>query len=125
VRLFFDNCTAPILADTLDGFLKHLGHEAMHLRDNFAPNTPNVEWITSLARVQQTILVITGDARIQRNRAERVAFRSAMLRGFVLSPAYQSTPHHITASVLIRRWPDIHDMVARVEAPFLYLLPIN
>jgi hypothetical protein len=125
VRVFFDNCTSPVLAETLNGFLKHRGHDTVHLRDYFASDTPDIEWIKALALVKVEVVVITGDARIHKNKPERVAFRSAGLRGFVLNPAYHKTPQHITASVLIRRWPDIEDMVSRVEAPFLYELPIN
>jgi hypothetical protein len=125
VRVFFDNCTSPVLADTLNGFLKHRGHDAVHLRDHFQADTPDIDWIRALADVKTTVVVITGDARIQKNKAERAAYRAAGLRGFVLNPAYHRTAQNITASVLIRRWPDIEDMVSRVEAPFLYELPIN
>jgi hypothetical protein len=125
VRVFFDNCTSPVLAETLNGFLKHRGHDAVHLRDYFESDTPDIEWIKALALVKVEVVVITGDTRIHKNKPERVAFRSAGLRGFVLNPAYHKMPQHITASVLIRRWLDIEDMVSRVEAPFLYELPIK
>jgi hypothetical protein len=125
VRAFFDNCTSPVLAESLNGFVKHRGHDAVHLRDHFDPSTPDIDWIRALAKVQPTVIVISGDARIHKNKPERAAFRAALLRGFVLAPAYQKTPLHIVASVLIRRWPDIEDMVSRVDAPFLYEIPIN
>ena len=125
MRVFFDNCTSPVLAETLNGFIKHRGHDAVHLRDHFSPATPDIEWIKALALVKVEVVVITGDTRIHRNKPERVAFRSAGLRGFVLNRGYHKMPQHITASVLVRRWPDIEDMVSRVEAPFLYELPIK
>jgi hypothetical protein len=125
VKVFFDNCTSPVLADTLNGFIKHLEHEAVHLRDRFAPDTPDVEWITTLGEDSETWIVITGDDRIRKNKAERAAYRQAGLRGFVLARAYHTTGHNITASVLVRRWPDIEDVVRRIAPPFLMEMPIN
>jgi predicted nuclease of predicted toxin-antitoxin system len=48
VKLLFDNCTSPVLAETLNGFVNHLGHEAVHIRNRFAANTTDVEWIAAL-----------------------------------------------------------------------------
>jgi len=46
-------------------------------------------WIEMLDKSKEDWIVITGDGRIERNKAERTAFRQAMLKGFVLAPAYQ------------------------------------
>jgi hypothetical protein len=125
VKVFFDNCTSPVLAQTLNGFVNHRGHEAVHLRDRFAQDSADVEWITALGEEEETWVVITGDDRIRKNRAERAAYREAQIRGFVLAPAYHTTKHNVTASVLVRRWPDIEDMVGRFAPPFLVEMPIN
>ncbi len=86
---FFDNCTSPILATTLGGYIASLGHSAHHIRTlPCGASAPDLIWIEMLGRSKEDWIVITGDGRIERNKAERAAFRQAMLRGFVLAPAY-------------------------------------
>lgn len=102
MRVFFDNCTSPVLATTLDGFIQHLGHEAHHIRTlSCGPDASDLEWMDMLRRNGDEWIVITGDGRIQRNKAERAAFRQAALKGFVLAPSYQKTPLNQTAATLI------------------------
>ena len=126
MNVFFDNCTAPVLATTLGGYISNYGHSAHHIRTlPCGASAPDIVWMDMLAQSKQDWVVITGDARIQRNKAERAAFRQARLRGFVLAPAYQKTPSHQTASTLIWRWPDMEKLVQSVAAPALYELPIN
>ena len=126
MNLFFDNCTSPVLASTLDGYVAHLGHSASHIRNlPCGPAADDLTWIDMLGTSKEDWIVITGDGRIERNKAERAAFRQAMLKGIVLAPAYQKTPLHQTASILVWRWPDIEKLLLSVAAPALFELPIN
>ncbi len=126
MNVFFDNCTSPVLASTLGGYIGSLGHFAHHIRTlPCGASAPDLVWIDMLAQSREQWIVITGDSRIERNKAERAAFRQAMLRGFVLAPAYQKTPLHQTASILVWRWPDMEKLIQSVAAPALYELPIN
>jgi predicted nuclease of predicted toxin-antitoxin system len=80
LKFFFDNCTWPPLAACFDGYLRHLGHGAAHIRDlPCGANATDLEWIAMLRAEDADWVVITGDLRIQRNRAERLAFRQASL----------------------------------------------
>jgi hypothetical protein len=126
VKLFFDNCTSPILASTLDGFIRHYGHAAFHIGDlPCGRHATDVEWIEMLRRDEAVWIVITGDDRIRKNKAERAAFRRAGLRGFVLSPAYQKTPQNQCASFLLWRWPEMESLMRIVGGAALYELPMN
>ena len=126
MNVFFDNCTSPVLASTLGGYIGHLGHSAHHIRNlPCGPSAEDLVWIEMLGRSKEDWIVITGDGRIERNKPERAAFRQAMLKGFVLAPAYQKTQSHQTASILIWRWPDMETLIRSVAAPALYELPIN
>ncbi len=78
-----------------------------------------------LARSGDDWIVITGDGRIHRNKAERAAFRQAGLKGFVLAPSYQKTPLNQVASILVWRWPAMEDLIRLVAAPALLEIPIN
>jgi hypothetical protein len=88
VKVFFDNNLSPTLAATINGFLQHADGSAAHIRDlPCGRDASDVAWIEMLSHEAEDWIVITGDLRIQKNRAERLAFRNARLRGFVLAPA--------------------------------------
>ena len=129
MNIFFDNCTSPILATTLNGFVKHQGDVAWHIRD--LPNLLNgrhstdLEWITHLRDQPDSWIFITGDRRILKNPAERAALRSAGLHGFVLAPAYQKSPIHQLASAIIWRWPDILNITKILAPPSMHEIPIG
>lgn len=126
MNVFFDNCTSPVLTATLDGFLRHGGGRAAHIRDlPCGPHARDVEWIDFLRSDGAEWMVITGDGRISKNAAERAAFRSAGLRGFVLAPAYQKTPTHQVASFLLWRWPDVEQLMSLVSGAALFELPMH
>ena len=70
-------------------------------------------------------MVITGDDRIRKNKAERAAFRAAALNGFVLNPAYQKTPMNQCAAFLLWRWPEMEQLRGLVGGTALYELPLS
>ncbi|MAB13315.1 hypothetical protein [Parvibaculum sp.] len=126
MKVFFDNCTSPVLASTLGGFLDHLGHSATHIKDaKCGRSATDIEWIEMLANDNSVWIVITGDTRIRKNKPERTAFRQSGLIGFVLSPAYQKTPMNKVASYLLWRWPDIERLTGIVGGGSLHELPMN
>jgi hypothetical protein len=127
VRVFFDNCTAPWLASTLDGFISHLGHRAYHVKD--VPGLPkgrhtaDVDWIEHLRQGKDWIF-ITGDGRLLKNKAERVVLRSAGLYGFILATGYQKMQDHEVASNLIWKWPEIENVMKAID-PAIFEIPIS
>lgn len=126
MKVFFDNCTTPVLAETLDGYLRHRREGALHIRDlPCGRHASDLAWMAYLAGTSDDWLVVTGDRRIQKNKAERAAFRQAGLKGFVLAPGYQSTPINRQASFLIWRWPDIDGLLRSLEPPFLFEIPMH
>ena len=114
MKVFFDNCTAPVLATTLDAFISGDGHRSFHIRD--VPGLPSgrdskdVDWIDHLRRSTDHWIFVSGDLRILRNAPERAALRSAGLHGFVLAPAYQRTPPNQVVATLIWKWPQLLDI---------------
>lgn len=129
MNVLFDNCTCPVFATTLDGFITYLGHRAFHIKD--VPGLPNgrastdLEWISHLQRHPEDWAFITGDGRVLKNPAERAALRSAGLHGFVLAPAYQKTPLHQVAATIVWKWPEIEAMAKLVAAPSMHEIPIG
>jgi hypothetical protein len=125
LKVFFDNCTSPVMAEAIHGYLTHKQQAASHIRDlPCGRHATDVEWIAYLRESGDDWLVFTGDRRIQRNRAERLAYRHAQLKGFVFAPAYQNLPVSRQVSLLLWRWADIEGLL-KLAAPFLFELPIN
>jgi hypothetical protein len=91
----------------------------------FDHDTPDVDWITKLGADNAVWIVITGDHRIRKNKAERAAWIRAGLRAFVLAPSYQKTPVHQAASTLLWRWPDMEQFISRAADGSMFELSIN
>lgn len=129
MNVLFDNCTQPVLATTLHGFISHEGHSASHIRDvkglPDGRHSKDLEWIDFLRRSNDEWIFLTGDGRVLRNPAERAALRSAGLHGFVLAPAYQKTPVNQVASLILWRWPEILQITHLLQAPSMHEVPIN
>ena len=130
MRAFFDNCTSPVLAVCLHGFLERQGSSARHVRFmsdyGFDKDTVDAEWIKRLGEDKPSDwIVVTGDKRITKNKAERAAWVKAGLKGFVLAPAFQKTPVHQQASLLLWRWPGMEAFIAAAAAGSMFELPIS
>lgn len=126
MKVFFDNCLPPTLADTLDGFLRHQGHSAHHIKDlHCGRDATDLQWIEMLGNHSDQWMVITGDLRIYKNPAERVALRQANLFGFVMAPAFSKMPMNQRASLLLWRWPDMEQAFKLFQPPALIELPAN
>jgi len=127
VKVFFDNCTAPWQASTLDGFVSHLGHRAYHIMH--VPGLPqgrhtaDVDWIDHLKR-QRDWIFISGDFRLLKNKAERAALRSSGLYGFIMATGYQRMPAHQVASNLVWKWPEIENVIKAVS-PSIFEIPVS
>jgi PIN domain-containing protein len=128
--VFFDNCTSPVLPAALHAFLETQASSAYHVRFmseyGFREDTPDEVWIRRLGEdVPADWIVITGDRRITKNKAERAAWIRAGLRGFVLAPAYQRMPVHQQASLLLWRWPGMETFISAAARGSLFELPIR
>ncbi|MCG2632848.1 hypothetical protein L6654_40375 [Bradyrhizobium sp. WYCCWR 13023] len=129
MKVFFDNCTSPVFAGSLNALIEQDDDEAHHVRRmpayGFADSTTDVEWISKLGADNAVWIVITGDQRIRKNLAERAAWKKAGLKGFVLAPAYQKTPVNQCASVLLWRWPEMKTFITSAAPGSMFELPIN
>lgn len=126
MNVFFDNCTSPRLAATLNGYLSGDGGQATHIKDlPCGQHASDLVWIEYLRISGLNWFVVTGDLRLQRVTSQRLAFRNAGLRGVVLANAFQAFKIDKQASILLWRWSDIEDIIRLTAAPFLFELPIG
>ncbi len=127
MRVFFDNCLAPRLASTLDGFISHDGHHAWHMKD--VPGLPrgraasDIEWIEHLKRGKDWIF-FTLDRRILKNPAEKAVLKSAELHGFILASGFMKMRLNETASSVLWKWPEVENIFKSVD-PAIYEIQVS
>lgn len=129
MRVFFDSCTSPVLANTLNALIEPDGGFARHIRfmDDLGlrHDTPDVDWITTLGNDGGDWIVVTADQRIRKNLAERTAWIRAGLRGFVLAAAFQDMPMNQAASRLLWRWPEMVSYIKLSAAGSMFEVSFN
>jgi hypothetical protein len=99
-------------------------HEVAHIRDKFGPGVADVDWIARLSAEGRWVIV-SGDARIARNKAEQAAFRSSRLIGFFLAPALNRSKVTKQMQSLLALWDDIEKIADLVASGAMYELPIS
>lgn len=125
MKFYFDHCTSAVLARTLDGFLQNQEHSAHHARDFGLHTKPDIEWMEYLAKTGDDWVVVTGDMRISKNKAERIAFRKANLRGIVLAKGYQKTEMCKVAGIIVANWQTMNALSEALVPPYLCEMPIR
>ena len=129
MNVLFDNCTSPVWASTLDGFVSHEGHRAYHIRDvpdlKGGRSARDIDWIEHLQASREVWIFISGDGRVLKNPAERAALRTAGLHGFILAKAYQKTPMNQVAATLIWKWPEIVQVTKLLDPPAMHEIAIG
>jgi PIN like domain len=87
-------------------------------RDHFAPDAPDVEWLTEAGR--RGWVVLTKDDAIRRNPLERRALLAANVRAFILTSQSMSGPD--MADLLARSLPRIASLARATAPPFIALV---
>jgi uncharacterized protein (DUF433 family) len=122
LKLLLDNHLSPRIAHCLRALFDG-DHDIVALRDKFAPNTTDVEWITALDW-EGGWAVITRDLHIRTRPHERTTLDRANIVFFFLAGAWRKIPVEDTAARLIRWTPKIVAQTA-LAASGRFELPIN
>lgn len=123
MKLFFDHNMSPAMARALRELFKG-EHEVTCLAEKFPRNISDIDWISSLSK-EGLWIVISGDRRITRNRAEYHAFRSSSLIGLFLSQGLYKAPVIKQMERLLALWPAIQTVPATVQGGAMYELPLK
>jgi hypothetical protein len=105
VKFFLDNCVSVAMARALRELAKAQSLEVVHLSDRFSRDITDVEWIGALEPKEWVI--VSGDSRISRNRAEKAAWHESGLTAFFLDDGWASRKFWVQAAELVRWWPVI------------------
>jgi PIN like domain len=109
LKFLFDNNLPPSLARGIGELSKFdpVVEQVIPLKDKFAPNTPDLEWLGALA-AEGGWIVVSID-RFKKSTAEREMLRRQGLTVFVLDPQW-SKPYWGQAAQLVLWWPKIVDV---------------
>jgi hypothetical protein len=122
LKLLLDNNLSPRIARCLQALFPD-DHQIIALRDRFAENTTDEEWITTLDR-EVGWAVITRDLHISTRPHERSALDRANIVFFFLAGAWRKSSVEETAARLIRLMPKIVAQTGLAESG-RFELPIN
>lgn len=99
-------------------------HEIVHLRQKFGPAVKDTEWIGSL-NAEGHWVVISGDRRITKNKAEQQAFKGSKLVGFFLAPGLQKAKLTKQMERLMALWETIEIQSELVGGGAMFEIPMK
>lgn len=112
MKFLLDNNLPPALAHALRELSKPDNHEVQHLKDRFAADTQDTDWINSLSK-EGGWIVITHD---NLNKGlEREALRRAGLLIFFLDKSWTNHSFWEKAHNLVKWWPRIIEQASGIE----------
>ncbi|WP_284315895.1 DUF5615 family PIN-like protein [Labrys miyagiensis] len=123
MKVLFDENLSIRIARSL-GALFEGEHEVVHIRDRFGTGVKDAQWIEALSAEGRWI-VISGDRRITRNRAEHAAFRASHLIGFFLSKGLYKSPVIKQTERILALWPTIEAQSGLVQGGAMFELPMK
>jgi len=97
-------------------------HEVTTLAEKFRSDAPDVEWITKLSE-EGNWIVVSGDRRITKNRAEYQAFRNSKLIGLFLSPGLNKSKVTRQMQRILTLWENIEIVTKTVAGGAMFELP--
>lgn len=125
MKILTDHNISPKVARALNALVEdHQGSRVIALRDKFAVNIADVDWITELGN-EGGWSVISGDLHIQKNKAERVAWMQTNLIGYFLEPSMAALAPIEQTSRLLLRLKSIEAQSRMVRGPAMFSIPIR
>ena len=116
---FLDNTFGRQIA----AILRLLKVDAIHLQEEYAPDTKDVVWIPEVSR--KGYLLITGDGRIRKGSAERAALEQSQLSAVFLHSGYTSRTIWEQVAFLVQHWPAIEKEARKMKPGETRFLGVN
>lgn len=124
MKVLVDNNLSPRLARAINVLVEPDGHVVVALRDKFPPDIQDADWIEDLG-TEGGWAVISGDVRITRRPAERLAWHRSRLKGFFLAPSWSKLANIEKTGRLLLWWPKIEVQERLVAPGAIFQLPVN
>jgi hypothetical protein len=123
MKVLIDENLSPALARALNELFSG-EHQVEHIRKKFQPGVKDVEWITALSQEGRWV-VISGDRRITKVKAEYNAFRNSRLIGFFLSPGLKKAKVTKQMQRILALWDDMEALARHVAGGAMFELPMS
>ncbi|WP_321879706.1 PIN-like domain-containing protein [Paraburkholderia bannensis] len=123
MRYFFDNNLSVHLAHAVRELCRpeDTVEDVIHLRDKFAANTKDHDWISSLGSEGRWV-VLSQDG-LRKNDLERSALRQSGLIVFVLHRQWSDRRHWDKAQNLVKWWPSVMEQSRRIKGGASFRVP--
>lgn len=107
MRLFADNNVAPRFIEALERLVRPVdGIVLTHLQSKFPRSCNDVDWLRALGN-EGGWVILSGDMRITRNRAELAVWRETGLPAFFIDEGWMRRQFWAQFLELVRWWPGI------------------
>lgn len=123
MKFFLDSNISPKVARALNHLLGP-NHSAHHLKEQFAPNTPDEVWMNDLGK-QSGWVILSGDSAISRNPHEVKAWREAGHPIFFLKHAWMNLDGWEQASKLFHRFPEGLRLAEKAKPGDGFMVPVR
>ena len=124
MNVFFDHNLSFRLAHALAALFDPAEHKIIALQDRFPRDISDIDYIKVLSSEGHWI-VISGDRRITRNRAERHAFQNSNLTGFFMSKGLYKAPVLKQLERLCALWQPMLTVATATAPVALFELPMK
>ncbi len=115
---FTDECVPTKAARMLSYFEQE--HEVRAHEEHFDKGTPDTVWMQVLATWNETTIVISGDGRILKNKAEKRVLKECGLMFVCLAPGWTHTVWRDYGWKIIKVWPDIVRNIVDARYPMVF-----
>lgn len=123
MKVLIDENLPPAMAKALAALF--IGqHEVIHLRQRFGKGVKDLEWISELSREGRWV-VVSGDRRITRVKAELRAFQNSRLIGFFLSKGLYKAKLIKQVERVLALWEVMEQQAAVMEGGAMFELPMT
>lgn len=123
MKFFFDNHLAPRIAHGLHQLVEP-EHHVVHLKDRFASNIEDPEWMRALAG-ESDLVIVTADVRIRRNPHELRAWKEAGHTVFFLKPGWVNLPFWEQVNKFTKCFPALIETARHARRGSAFLVSVN
>lgn len=123
MKVLIDENLSPKLARALNELFAE-EHRVEHIREKFGAGVKDMDWIDSLNKEGRWV-VISGDRRIAKNKAEYHAFQNSRLIGFFLSQGLKKAKVTKQMQSILAHWDDMEVLAQTVASGAMFELPMK
>ena len=124
MKFFLDNNLPPCWGPALDAYAQRDSHSVIHLRQKFAANVSDIDWISTLSS-EGGWTIVSGDLRITRNVHERTAWLRSNMVAFFLATSWRKLSFWEQTWRVTRWWPNIMQQAQLVTPPAGFEIPVT